>query len=369
MSLPAPVAPSRASEFKHRARQIFPGKTRFLAGLLFLTTAQITRAQSLLPTTEGTVWEYDVSSSDSSAAPNAKLSVEIQGKEMLKGKELLRFETLKDGELVRSELLSIEPAGVLLFERTIANGKTVPFNPPQTVLPAPLRIGAKWELDDLLGESEVHEQLSVAAEENVTVPAGSFRAFRLHCEEPWPMSIALDRWFVPGTGIVKEITTTRGPNGRLLHRITAVLRKLTIASAPPPEKSVPPSIEVATSTTPAPTPTAAPTPKIQLELAKARDGEATREFSSDLPNIFVRWNGENLPVGAEVRIVWIAEDVGDIAPPNFIVDQTATTITQPSYAARFTLSRPKDGWAAGKYRIELYLEDDLKAQVQVTIHD
>ena len=77
----------------------------------------------------------------------------------------------------------------------------------------------------------------------------------------------------------------------------------------------------------------------------------------------------NLPVGSYVRVAWIAEDVGDIAPADFIVDQTETEIDDPEFAARFTLSRPKDGWAAGRYRVELYLEDDLLQTARVTITD
>ncbi len=88
-----------------------------------------------------------------------------------------------------------------------------------------------------------------------------------------------------------------------------------------------------------------------------------------MPNIFVRWTGENLPVDSDARVAWIAEDVGDVAPPNFIVDQMVTTIARPEFGARFTLSRPRDGWAPGRYRVELYLEEELVGTVKVTIED
>ena len=109
--------------------------------------------------------------------------------------------------------------------------------------------------------------------------------------------------------------------------------------------------------------------KIKLELAKARDGAAVTEFAAETEDIFVRWSGENLPLDTDVRIAWIAEDVGDVAPPNFVVDETTSTITSTDFGARFTLSRPKDGWAPGKYRAELYLDDKLKEKVSVTIRE
>lgn len=109
--------------------------------------------------------------------------------------------------------------------------------------------------------------------------------------------------------------------------------------------------------------------RIKLEVAPKRDAPAETEFRSDIPNIFVRWAGENLPINSGVRVAWIAEDVGEVAPPNFIVDQTETMVTTANFGARFTLSRPKDGWAAGKYRVELFLEEELIATVSVTIKD
>ena len=39
----------------------------------------------------------------------------------------------------------------------------------------------------------------------------------------------IERWFAPGRGIVKDVTTTRGPNGRLLSRATTVLMNFSVA--------------------------------------------------------------------------------------------------------------------------------------------
>ena len=112
-----------------------------------------------------------------------------------------------------------------------------------------------------------------------------------------------------------------------------------------------------------------PTTQIVLEASKQRDGTPQNDFKSDVPEIFVRWNGENLPIGSFVRVAWIAEDVGDIVEPNFVIDETETELTTAKFAARFTLSRPRDGWAAGKYRLELYLDDQLTQTVKINIRD
>ncbi|MDQ6861568.1 MAG: hypothetical protein M3032_10505 [Verrucomicrobiota bacterium] len=112
-------------------------------------------------------------------------------------------------------------------------------------------------------------------------------------------------------------------------------------------------------------------PPMQLKIEAAREinGAATTSFRATAPNIFVRWRGENLPVGADVRVAWVAEDVGDLVEPDFIVDQNRTAVETPNFSARFTLSRPRDGWAPGKYRVDLYVDDELKDTLGVTISE
>src|SRR5438270_8494488 len=41
---------------------------------------------------------------------------------------------------------------------------------------------------------------------------------RLHSEGNALMAVAVDRWFVPGVGFVKDVATMRGPGGALLQR-------------------------------------------------------------------------------------------------------------------------------------------------------
>jgi hypothetical protein len=96
-------------------------------------------------------------------------------------------------------------------------------------------------------------------------------------------------------------------------------------------------------------------------------GPAEKEFASTVPNIYARWAGNDLPHRARVRAVWIAEDVGDVAPKDYHIDQATTIASAPNAHGLFTLSRPEGGWAPGKYRVEFYV-DDVRAQtVRLTI--
>ena len=366
------------------------------AGLLIAAAALTARAEPFFPTSPGTTWEYEVAGAGPHGAQPTTLTVRISGQEEINGKPVLKLETLAEGNLLKTEIITGNERGLLCFARRWSEEKSVRFDPPQILIPAPLTVGARWECDDTIAGSDMRQQWSVAAEEEVEVPAGKFKAYRLHSEQPWPVSITFDRWFVPGTGFVKDVTTTRGPTGRLLSRVTTQLRNFSVlpiaeataSPSPAHSRSPTPTPPLAPSPTggPTATPVKAPSPgpepiepdasppalapmRIKLEVAPKRDAPAETEFRSDVSNIFVRWAGENLPINSGVRVAWIAEDVGEVAPPNFIVDQTETMVTTANFGARFTLSRPKDGWAAGKYRVELFLEEELIATVSVTIKD
>ena len=104
-------------------------------------------------------------------------------------------------------------------------------------------------------------------------------------------------------------------------------------------------------------------------VSAERDGDSVTDFRADAPNIYIRWDGTNLPLHGGVRVAWVAEDVGGIADPNFIVDQSETEVRNATFGGLVTLSRPKDGWAAGKYRVEVYLDEQPLKSIPVTISE
>ncbi len=332
----------------------------FLVAALALSIAPLSRAEAFFPATPGAHWEYEVADSSAGRAQPQVITVIIAGNERVEDKDVLKLETRANDVLQKTELITSDEGGVFCLRRTSAHGQSISLEPPLRLVPAELKLGAKWEVDDEVAGAEMHQQFTVAAEEDVVVPAGTFHAFRFEAEVPWPISIAIQRWFVPGTGFVKEITTTRGPNGRLLSRVTKVLKKFSPTAEPLPNES--PTLSPASSS-------ASLSPTMTITVAREHDGEPATEFRSNAPNIFVRWQGEHLPLDAIVRVAWVAEDVGDVAPANFVVDQRATIVGVPEARAQFTLSRPKDGWAAGKYRVDVYLDDKLLQSARVTITD
>ena len=338
----------------------------------FFLAAIALRAESLLSTAAGTSWQYD--SKEEFGGPFADRPVETvvtirTGTQLFGGKTFVKFETLSGDALTGTELVSVTDGALLREARNGKDGKLAKLDPPQIILPAALKVGDTWDSEDEVLGNPMQQHFIVVAEETIRVPAGSFRALHLHCEDSSTLAIKLDRWFVPGTGFVKDVAVVRGPTGGLLQRLTRELRKAPEPAAPPPATTPAPTNPIAQPSAAPATPDArqSPTKKLTAEVSGEQGGGLKTEFKSDAPNIYVRWQGHDLPVGATVRVAWIAEDVGDLVDPNFIVDETESVAPTPDASARFTLGRPPDGWAEGKYRLEFYVNDELVDTIKVTI--
>jgi hypothetical protein len=357
---------------------------KFFLAVALLLAAIAVRAEQLLPTVEGTSWEYDSTETLTGAAPAHSVVTVRAGKQLLNGKEVVTFETLSGNVVSKIELVSADENGIACLARSGKDGKITKLNPPELIIAAPLKAGASWDLESEAAGIKTHQHCTVMAEENVTVTAGKFRAFHIQCKDSSLMSIKLDRWFVPGTGFVKETTAVRGPG--FLQRTTLELNKITEALAKPVGTPSPAALKPAepnsspksaAAVAPAATPSepaaspeekaVAPSKKLTVEISGDPAGGLKTEFKSNVANIYVRWQGHDLPEGAKVRVAWVAEDVGDLVEPNFVIDETETVAAAPDASARFTLGRPPDGWAEGKYRVEVYVNDVLVETIKVSI--
>jgi hypothetical protein len=273
----------------------------------------------------------------------------LDGTEDVDGKALLKFEMHRGGTVTNTDLLSVDEHGIICWARINIDGEFIRLNPPQTMIAMPLRRGASWNFNGWAGDLKVRQRYTVTGDEGVNVPAGRFRAFHIHAEQTSPSSMTIDRWFVSGLGIVKDVTTMHASNGDLLQRISL-------------ELTGPPNIV----DRPEVNPNAAPR-KISVTLAKERFGKGITIFPSDTPRIYARWQGHRLSKNAKVRAVWIAENIGEDFPPDYKVDEASVITESPTAHGVFTLSRPEDGWAPGDYRVEFYVDDVFIDAVKLKI--
>ena len=103
-----------------------------------------------------------------------------------------------------------------------------------------------------------------------------------------------------------------------------------------------------------------------MEISDEASASSKNEITASAEKIFARWRGRNLGERAKVRVTWIAEDVGNVAPSNYEIDD-ASTIASGDARGVFTLARPADGWTPGAYRVDFYLDDRLAAAVRLKI--
>jgi len=93
---------------------------------------------------------------------------------------------------------------------------------------------------------------------------------------------------------------------------------------------------------------------------------ATSEFPPDAPAIYCAWKAEGVMPGTHFRGIFIAEDVGNVAPPNYKIDE-ATVNLDGDGAGSFTLSKPNNGFPVGKYRLEIYIGEDLAKTLKFAV--
>jgi hypothetical protein len=331
--------------------------TKF-AALLGILVGPSLAFGSILPTDKGMSWSYSMTqemgdgirlaaaSQAEDGSVRSSVLYRLDGTEDLEGTKVLKFEMHRDGLVTNTDLMTVDDGGIHCLARVGPDGERIPLHPAQTMVAAPLTDDLAWDFDGKAGTTDVHQHYVVAGQEDVTVPAGRFHAaFHIHGEQTQPDAMTIDRWFVPGTGIIKDITTMRNKDGDILQRIELQLKEKP-RIAPRPEVKA---------------------QKFSAGLSSEAIGNFSTEFSTETPKIFARWQGHGLRNQARIRVVWIAEDVGDVAPANYTIDEASAVASIPEARGVFTLSRPDEGWAPGRYRVEFYVDDQLMETVKLKI--
>jgi len=67
-----------------------------------------------------------------------------------------------------------------------------------------------------------------------------------------------------------------------------------------------------------------------------------------------------------LRGVWIDEDAGNVAPPDYKIDEASLTVAVANQG-NFSLSKPNKGFPVGKCRFEIYFGDKLLKTVPFTV--
>lgn len=93
-----------------------------------------------------------------------------------------------------------------------------------------------------------------------------------------------------------------------------------------------------------------------VTVSDSADGDAVATFAPGTPKIFVHAGLADVAHGSKVSSDWIAEDTGGVAPPNYKIDSVTLDTGMLTNVVTFSLSKPNNGWPAGKYRVDLFID-------------
>jgi hypothetical protein len=152
------------------------------------------------PLKVGTTWHY--------RAGDRKFTIRVVRHEKVGETLCALLETQRDGKVVGSEHLAVAADGVYRYD-LIEAGRTPAqqtLKPPMLILKLPPKNGDSWKVDSR-GDGKTFRGSFQVAEQEITVPAGTYKTFRIASQDLEVNSLKpiLTTFFAEGVGIVKQI--------------------------------------------------------------------------------------------------------------------------------------------------------------------
>jgi hypothetical protein len=116
-----------------------------------------------------------------------------------------------------------------------------------------------------------------------------------------------------------------------------------------------------------PLPASAADLEVQAVVALDADTQPATTFAADVPQLMAFFLSTGSQKGDTIHGVWIAEDVGDAAPPETEIDGATITCDKADCSGTFTLTKPTKGWPIGLYRVEISWNDELATTAEFEI--
>src|SRR5882724_62186 len=107
---------------------------------------------------------------------------------------------------------------------------------------------------------------------------------------------------------------------------------------------------------------------VKVRMTAGPQDPPSTTFATNTPTLYAIFKTEGAKTGDKIRGVLIAEDVGDVAPANTKVLETILDVEGDTEVGDFSFSKPTNGWPVGKYRVEIYVNDELATTAKFTIN-
>jgi len=105
---------------------------------------------------------------------------------------------------------------------------------------------------------------------------------------------------------------------------------------------------------------------VEAYITNNPEAERASIFSLETHTFYAMFKAKGLSPGDKIRGVWIADDVGDAAPTNFKIQESALTAQDATMNAQFSMTKP-GAWPRGDYHVEIYVNDKLAAKVKFSV--
>jgi hypothetical protein len=173
-----------------------------LSNAVLVAVVRQEKTPDYFPLKPGTKWSYELNQ----GGKKLKISSQIAKVEETNGKSTAVLETTMNGEVASTEHLAATEKGVF---RHRVNG--IELSPPVCFLQYPLKKGESWETSSTLANEQLKVKGKVIDSEEVTVPAGTYKAFRVEIETSAAgLRSTTTFWFAPDVGVVKQATENAG---------------------------------------------------------------------------------------------------------------------------------------------------------------
>ncbi len=165
------------------------------------------KAPNYYPLTLGTKWIYELRGD----GQKKKLTNQVAKIETIDGKKLAVVETLMDGTVTGTAHIAVTDKGVMCHRM---NG--VELSPPICVLKYPYKKDETWEVETTLGAEKMTVKMKAGDSEEVTVPAGKYKALKVDMDRTVAgMQASATSWFAPDVGVVKQTMAVGGSTATL----------------------------------------------------------------------------------------------------------------------------------------------------------
>jgi len=103
-----------------------------------------------------------------------------------------------------------------------------------------------------------------------------------------------------------------------------------------------------------------------IVLSDRKDGKPTKVFKRDTAKFFVTAKLVDVPPGTSLKGDWIAEKTNE-APPNYRILTKEIKSQKNWIGVDFSLSKPKNGWPVGSYRVDLFIDGKPAGSVAFSV--